>query len=285
MILSEDIRRRNSKEYLNFLLSATGNGRKSNRGRLGSRKKSPSENTGNITCWNYGQKGHIKSQCETPKGVVNVSADIYDDALLCCVKQYCESWVMDLGASFHATSCMGTMKNFKQLLGKVSLANMKVLDVAGIRDVVLKTTFGIEWILKNVRQLGVKLRKRLRVKLCNRLHRQIYAPRPELRENSTWEPLRLDLVSLCVLSIIVESLGTSKGLGTKESVKASGSLGASGSSVNRLSLYVCTYLGILISGKEDLACVETLYGWAVGFDECRSLVRLRRAFSRIEEGG
>lgn len=54
MILGEDIHRRNSGEYLNYLLSATGHGRKSNRGRLGSRNKPSSENTGNITCWNYG---------------------------------------------------------------------------------------------------------------------------------------------------------------------------------------------------------------------------------------
>nr|GEX69385.1 retrovirus-related Pol polyprotein from transposon TNT 1-94 [Tanacetum cinerariifolium] len=257
-------------------------------------------------------------------------------------KEYCESRVMDPGASFHATSCMGLMKNFKPLIGKVHLADMKVLDVAGIRDVVLKTTFGTEWILKNVRyiptlkrkliyvgqldnegyhigfcdqkwkvtrgsrviargckrgtliwQLSVRLRKRLRVKLCNRLRRQICAPQAEQREKSTWEPIRLDLVSPGLLSIIVESLGTSKGLGTKGSVKASGSMGASGSSVNRLSLYVCTDLwqqamvemsslgenqtgflgqvtsrkakeGLLIVGKEDLAYVETLYRWAVG---------------------
>ncbi|GKE92406.1 hypothetical protein Tco_1573501, partial [Tanacetum coccineum] len=25
--------------------------------------------------------------------------------------------------------------------------------------------------------------------------------------------------------------------------------------------------GLLIVGKEDLTCVETLYGWVVGFDE------------------
>ncbi|GJR10691.1 retrovirus-related pol polyprotein from transposon TNT 1-94 [Tanacetum coccineum] len=132
LILGEDIRKRNSKEYLNSLVSVTGHGNKSNRGRSGSRKKSASENTGNITCWNCGKKWHIKSQCEAAKGVVNVSMDAFDDALLCCVEEYCESWVMDSGASFHATSSMGMMKNFKQLLGKVRLANMKVLDVARV---------------------------------------------------------------------------------------------------------------------------------------------------------
>ncbi|GJT29896.1 hypothetical protein Tco_0910171 [Tanacetum coccineum] len=33
--------------------------------------------------------------------------------------------------------------------------------------------------------------------------------------------------------------------------------------------YICVALseGILIPGKEDLTCVEILYGWVVGFDE------------------
>ncbi|GKB12893.1 hypothetical protein Tco_0846816 [Tanacetum coccineum] len=61
MILGEDIRRRNFGEYPNSLLSATGHRRKSNRGRSLSRKNSPSENTKNIMCWNYGQKRHIRS--------------------------------------------------------------------------------------------------------------------------------------------------------------------------------------------------------------------------------
>ncbi|GJX14245.1 membrane trafficking VPS53 family protein [Tanacetum coccineum] len=88
---------------------------------------------------------------------------------------------------------------------------------------------------------------------------------------------------------------------TKGSVEANGSLGTSESSTNRLSLsvytdmvtsrkakvkmwmfkgvkafshvnfdeYICVALlkGLLIAGKEDSACVETLYRWVVGFDE------------------
>lgn len=65
-------------------------------------------------------------------------------------------WILgygDSGDSFHVTPCMEVMKNFKPLLGKVCLADINVLDVACIGDVVLKTTFGIEWILKNVRYI------------------------------------------------------------------------------------------------------------------------------------
>ncbi|PWA60623.1 zinc finger, CCHC-type [Artemisia annua] len=96
MILGEDICRKNFGEYSNSLLSATGHGRKSNRGRLGSRKKLSSENTGNIMCWNNWQKGHNRTQCVVAKAVLNVSVDVSDDAILCCVEEYCESWVMGI---------------------------------------------------------------------------------------------------------------------------------------------------------------------------------------------
>ncbi|GKA28690.1 hypothetical protein Tco_0714935 [Tanacetum coccineum] len=275
MILSEDIHRRSSRKYLNSLLSAMGHGKKSN--------KDPRRN-----------------QYHT----LGIS------------QEYCESCVMDSGASFHATICMGMMKNFQPLLGKVRLTDMKVLDIVGIRDVVLKNTFGTEWIMKNVRYISSLKRKLISIgQLDNegyhigfgdqmwRVTRgsQIYAPRAELQENSISEPLRLDLVSHGALSNIFKNLGTCKGSGTKLSVEASGSLGASGSSVNRLSLFVCIDMvtsrktmvkrwmfkdvkaflhvnfdeyicvalseGILIAGKEDLTCVETLYEWVVGFDE------------------
>nr|GEW66920.1 retrovirus-related Pol polyprotein from transposon TNT 1-94 [Tanacetum cinerariifolium] len=415
MIIGEDIRKRNYKEYPNSLLSVTGHGKKSNRSRSGSRKKLASGNTGNITCWNCGKKRDIINQCEATKGVVNVSMDAFDDALLCCVEEYYESWVMDSGALFYATPSMGMMKNFKPLLRKVRLADMKVLDVAGIWDVVLKTTFGIEWILKNAtyilslkrklisvgqldnegyhigfgdlmwkvtrggqvvdhgckrgtlymveilvtewsgenltkdvdreaekknaiserirgglcRKLGVRLHKRIRVKLCNKLREQVYALRAELQEKSTRETLKLDLVSPSELSNIVESLGTCTDMvsfGYTRVFRPSNiySLMASKkakvkrwmfkcvkafSHVN-FDKYICVALsgGLLIAGKEDLTCVETLYGWVVGFDDvlvaesnmtkiskpkrrfpleknlqCRSLVRLRHAFSRTEE--
>ncbi|GKE20641.1 hypothetical protein Tco_1432153 [Tanacetum coccineum] len=84
----------------------------------------------------------LQYYCEAAKGVVNVSMDAFDDALLCCIEEYHESWVMDLGASLHATPCVGMMKNFKPLLGKVRLADRKILDVTSIGDVILKTTFG-----------------------------------------------------------------------------------------------------------------------------------------------
>ncbi|GJU63923.1 hypothetical protein Tco_1245758 [Tanacetum coccineum] len=262
MILGKDIRMRNSEEYPNSLLSMSGHGKKSNLGRSGYMKKSTLENTGTSHVETVGKKGILK------------------------VKEYCESWLMDLGGSFHATPCMGMMKNFKPLLRKVCLADKKVLDVAGIGDVVLKTTFGTEWFRKNVRyilslkrklisigqlynegyhigfsdqmwkaekknviseRLSGRICRKLSVRLCRKLRNRLH----EQKKILTKEPQRLDLVSPGVLSDIVESLRTCKGLGTKGSVEASGSLGAS----------------LSIAGKEDMACVETLYRWVVSFDE------------------
>ncbi|GJZ40791.1 hypothetical protein Tco_0587677, partial [Tanacetum coccineum] len=99
----------------------------------------------------------------------------------------------------------------------------------------------------------------------------------------------LDLVSYGVVSKIVKSLGTSKCSGTNGSVKASGSLGASGSSVNRLPLYVYTNMyicvaiseGLLIAGKEDQVCVETLYVWVIGFEKNSTVSELGEASMRL----
>nr|GEY02780.1 retrovirus-related Pol polyprotein from transposon TNT 1-94 [Tanacetum cinerariifolium] len=229
MILGEDIRRRKFGEYPNSLLSATSHGRKSNRGRSGSRKKSPSENTRNITCWNYGQNRHIKSQCEAAKVAVNVFVDVSDDALLCCVEEYCESWVIDLGASFHAIPCMGMIKNFNWLFEKVRLADMKVLDVAGIGDVVLKISFGTEWIMKNVRYL-LSLKRRLIS--VGQLDDEWYHIG---FDDQIWKVTRRSRVRK-----------------PNEVSKLVGAWGASGSYVNRLSLSVYTDLRSTLSPIECL---------------------------------
>ncbi|GJY86005.1 hypothetical protein Tco_0500031 [Tanacetum coccineum] len=49
---------------------------------------------------------------------------------------------MDFGASFHATYCKEELERFKLCFGKVRLADDKTLDIASVRDVVLKTSFG-----------------------------------------------------------------------------------------------------------------------------------------------
>ncbi|GJT02787.1 retrovirus-related pol polyprotein from transposon TNT 1-94 [Tanacetum coccineum] len=71
-----------------------------------------------------------------------------------------EDRIMDSGASFHATYCKEELERFKLRSGKVRLADDKTLDIAGVGDVVLKTSFGTSWTLKDVRYIP-SLKKRL----------------------------------------------------------------------------------------------------------------------------
>nr|GEY73342.1 retrovirus-related Pol polyprotein from transposon TNT 1-94 [Tanacetum cinerariifolium] len=74
-----------------------------------------------------------------------------DDALICCVDNTVKDHIMDSGASFHATYCKKELERFKLRFGKVRLADDKTLDIVDVEDVVLKTSFGTSWTLKDVR--------------------------------------------------------------------------------------------------------------------------------------
>ncbi|GKE61675.1 hypothetical protein Tco_1512042 [Tanacetum coccineum] len=73
---------------------------------------------------------------------VNQAARDCDDTLVCCVENMVEDRIMDSGASFHDTYCKEELETFKLRSGKVRLADDKTLDIAGVGDVVLKTSFG-----------------------------------------------------------------------------------------------------------------------------------------------
>ncbi|GJY16178.1 retrovirus-related pol polyprotein from transposon TNT 1-94 [Tanacetum coccineum] len=67
--------------------------------------------------------------------------------------------IMDSDALFHATYCKEELERFKLHSGKIRLADDKTLDIADVGDVVLKTSFGTSWTLKDVRYiLGLKRR-------------------------------------------------------------------------------------------------------------------------------
>nr|GEV58346.1 retrovirus-related Pol polyprotein from transposon TNT 1-94 [Tanacetum cinerariifolium] len=83
----------------------------------------------------------------------------FDDPLVCYVKNTVEDRIMDSGASFHATYCKEELERFKLRSNKVCLADDKTLDIAGIRDVVLKTSFSTSWTMKDIRYIpGLKRR-------------------------------------------------------------------------------------------------------------------------------
>nr|GEV75445.1 protein kinase-like domain, phloem protein 2-like protein [Tanacetum cinerariifolium] len=75
---------------------------------------------------------------------VNMAARDYDDALVCCVEIMIDDRIMHSGASFRATYCKEELERFKLRSDKVRLADDKTLDIAGVGDVVLKTSFGFE---------------------------------------------------------------------------------------------------------------------------------------------
>ncbi|GKC46832.1 hypothetical protein Tco_1064554, partial [Tanacetum coccineum] len=108
-------------------------------------------------------KGHFQNQCSklvaSRDKDVNQAARDFDDALVCCVENTVEDHIMDSGASFHAAYCKEELERSRLRSGKVRLADDKTLDIASVGDVVLKTSFGTSWTLKEVRYIpGLKRR-------------------------------------------------------------------------------------------------------------------------------
>ncbi|GKA34466.1 RNA-directed DNA polymerase, eukaryota [Tanacetum coccineum] len=138
LIIREDIRRKTFGEYLNSLLSAEdkGRGKKHDRGQKQNRGRSKSK----------------KEPVASKDKEVHMTVRDYDDALVCCVENTIDDHIMDSNALFHATYCKEELERFRLCSGKVRLADDKTLDVVGVGDVVLKTSFGTSWILKYVKE-------------------------------------------------------------------------------------------------------------------------------------
>uniref|UniRef100_A0A803LV23 Retrovirus-related Pol polyprotein from transposon TNT 1-94-like beta-barrel domain-containing protein n=1 Tax=Chenopodium quinoa TaxID=63459 RepID=A0A803LV23_CHEQI len=183
LVLSEEIRRRESGESSSSsvlhtesrgrnLIRRNERGRSNYRGqsrdrRSKSRNPNNFQNSKTVECWNYGKIGHYKNQCKgTPKGKeVKAEANVTstgegDDALICSLESKEESWVLDSGASFHATS----NKNFfgkyvHRNLGQVYLGDDQPCDIVGQGNVKIKLN-GSAWELKDVKHVP-DLRKNL----------------------------------------------------------------------------------------------------------------------------
>lgn len=153
LVLGEDVRRRSSGESSGDMLNVVRD-RGNNRGsgsRNRRRSQSKARDGSGVTCWNCKEVGHFRNQCQKDKQV-NIAKDSADeDLFICCAESNVDSWVMDSGASFHATHSSEALQNLViGDFGKVRLADDRALDVTGMGDMVLKTPVGF-WTLKDVR--------------------------------------------------------------------------------------------------------------------------------------
>ncbi|VFQ69560.1 unnamed protein product [Cuscuta campestris] len=155
LVLGEDVRRKSSEESSGELLHV-GRGRRNSRGSGSTnrrRSQSKTRDSSGVTCWKCKEVGHFRNQCPSDKKVNIAEGSTSDEevTLTCCEESNVDSWVMDSGASFHATHSGEALQNLViGDFGKVRLADDSALEVTGMGDMVLKTSVGF-WTLKDVR--------------------------------------------------------------------------------------------------------------------------------------
>ncbi|KAL5841980.1 hypothetical protein ACOSQ3_012583 [Xanthoceras sorbifolium] len=168
LVLSEEIRRRESGEASSSsALQTESRGRTSERSSYRSRSKSrrgkSRSGKKDFSCYNCGKKGHFKRDCRAPKKDTGTqeSANVTEeagDAMILSVNSPIESWILNSGASFHATLCREIMENYVSgNFGKVHLADDETLKIVGKGDIRLKLPNGSTWKLQGVRHIpGLK---------------------------------------------------------------------------------------------------------------------------------
>jgi hypothetical protein len=176
VILSEEMRRKSTGETSGNALNMENRGRQKDRGkgsgnRGNSRKGRSKSRLGKIECWNCGKKGHLKKDYRAPKKQrdgqqernqeANVTGDVLQDALILSVDNISKSWVVDSGASFHATPHRKHFLDYVQGdYGQVHLGDDAPCKIVGMGKVKIKQCNGNQWLLKEVRHIP-DLRKNL----------------------------------------------------------------------------------------------------------------------------
>ena len=164
LVLSEEIRRRESGETSNSsALHTESRGRtserNSNRGRSKSRRGKSRWGKKDFNCYNCGKKGHFKKECRALKKDTSAQESAHvtkeaGDAMILSVNSPIESWILDSGASFHATPCQEIMENYVSGdFGKVHLADDETLKIVGKGDIRLKLPNQTTWKLQGVRHV------------------------------------------------------------------------------------------------------------------------------------
>eukprot|EP00253_Pinus_taeda_P002476 PITA_02476 len=134
---------------------ALGTIRKSRKGRSKSRS--------GIVCWKCRKKGNLKKDCRSRKGKegdsqqeknheADVTGDVLQDAFILSFENITHSWVVDSGASFHATPDKKYFHDYVQGdFGQVRLGDDKPCKIVGMGKVLVKQQNGN--LLKEVRHV------------------------------------------------------------------------------------------------------------------------------------
>ena len=176
-VLNEEMRRKSQGPSQSEILVTEKRGRSKSRGpKNRDRSKSKSNKFANVECYHCGQKGHIKKYCrqlkrdhKNEKGKEKKTDDsndgdrvsavtddflvVYDDDVvnLACHET---SWVIDSGASIHATSRRDFFASYTSGdFGDVKMGNNGVAKAVGMGDVCLETNNGTMLLLKNVKHI------------------------------------------------------------------------------------------------------------------------------------
>jgi len=84
----------------------------------------------------------------------NITGDVLQDALILFVDNISESWVVDLGASFHATPDRKHFLDYGQGdFGQVQLGDNRPCKIFGMGNVKIKQRNGNQWLLKEVKHV------------------------------------------------------------------------------------------------------------------------------------
>jgi len=153
-ILSKEMRWKSSSETLGNDLTIKTRGRKIERGKSpvyhNKSRKGRSKSKSRIVCWKYGKKGHLKKDCNFLKGKegdaqqennheASVIGDVFQDALILSLENIIDVWVVDSGASFHATLDRKFFYDYYQGdFGHVLLGDDKPCKIIGMGKVFIK---------------------------------------------------------------------------------------------------------------------------------------------------